>query len=81
MRWIWGMEEEDVLLPNSLRVSTWMLTEPDLDTNHQFSKTLTSQQREVHCQALANADSGRTVESPTGEFTSFSALPGTPFLT
>lgn len=36
----WGTEEDNILLPNSLRVSTWILTKPVLETDHQFSKTV-----------------------------------------
>lgn len=55
----WGTEEDNVLLPNSLRVSTWILTKLVLETDHQFSKKVPPGQPAVHCQALANADSGR----------------------
>lgn len=57
----WGAEKDNVLLPNSLRVSTWILTKPVLETDHQFSKTVPPGQPAVHCQALANADSERAV--------------------
>lgn len=57
----WGTEEDNVLLPNSLRVSTWILTKLVLETDHQFSKTVPPGQPAVHCQALTNADSGRAV--------------------